>query len=64
MAALSKADFKVGALYRVGLRRNLSLAQVAALLEARLGMKAKDAQQIAAHWFASHPYRRRLIAFS
>ena len=53
---LTKADYRLGAVYRVGSRRKLPRPAVEALLVARCKLNAKQAEQLAGHWFASRHY--------
>ena len=57
MARFSKADWRLGAIYRVGHRRHLASALIERLLVARCNLKAPQAKQLVAHWQSSEPYR-------
>lgn len=52
-------DIRIGALYRVALKRNMPTADVRALLHSRAGLSEKAAEQLAAHWQGSFKAQRR-----
>lgn len=54
----SKQDFKIGAIYRLGIARKLTPAALADLLSNRASLKPDAAKQLVAHWLTSEPYRR------
>ena len=57
MAKFSKAEWRLGAIYRVGHRRHLAPAVIERLLVVHCNLKAHQAKQLVAHWQSSEPYR-------
>lgn len=53
----SKQDFRIGAVYRLGLKQNLTTDALATLLTDRAAFKPDAAKQLVAHWLTSEPYR-------
>lgn len=56
---LTRQDFRIGAIYRFGLKRRLDADQLECLLINRAGFKPSYAKQLVAHWMTSEPYRVR-----
>ncbi len=59
---VSKKDWTLGAIYRFGITRQLSAAEIAHLLIHRVGMTDRSAKQLVAHWLTSEPYRAQEAA--
>ena len=53
----TKADFTIGALYRLGARGRLSRERIIELLASRAGMKPAAARQLVGHWYPTWPKR-------
>jgi len=56
---IAKRDWTLGAIYRFGISRQLSAAEISHLLIHRVGMTDRSAKQLVAHWLSSEPYRTR-----
>jgi hypothetical protein len=55
---LLKQDFTLGALYRIGADRGFSREILTRLMIERVGLKQKPAEQLAAHWMTTEPFRK------
>ena len=55
----SVQEIRLGALYRMGARRQLGKKELVEVMTKRAGLKHLEAEQLAAHWLTSGPYRRR-----
>ena len=58
-SGLSLSDYRIGAIYRVGARKNLPRDRLVELLVDRCGFERIKADQLVTHWFSSFPYRSR-----
>ena len=56
---LSKQDYKLGALYRIGVQRSFDRDTLARLLVERANFTEKSAIQLVGHWLTTEPYRVR-----
>ena len=59
---LSRADFVIGAIDRMAVRRGIDASTVRELLVTRAGLSGKAAVHLAAHWF-SEQFRHGGIEF-
>lgn len=53
----SMQDYRLGAVYRIGVQRSFDGETLARLLIERAGLADKPAHQLAAHWLTSEPMR-------
>jgi hypothetical protein len=53
----SREDWRIGAIYRVGHRRQMTDEWIVAALMGRLGFSEPRAKRLVAHWLTSLPYR-------
>lgn len=55
---LLKQDFTLGAIYRIGAARGFDSATLVRLMVDRAKMPQRAAEQLAAHWITTEPFRR------
>jgi hypothetical protein len=55
---LTKADFTLGALYRLAAKRRMGRSEIESLMVLRAGVKPVVARALAGHWLTTEPFRR------
>lgn len=55
--AISKEEYRLGAIYSAGMKRPMARERAEALLVRHTGLSPAKAKQLVAHWWGSGPWR-------